>query len=148
MRFAASASNTYSGTTTIASGELELAHNVGFTAILGALVIGQGVPPPNTARVTLLVSNQIANTANVTVRRDGTFAVNGLTEGINTLTVTDGVVTLGAAGDLALAGLSIRRRHHHHRRRIVVIHAVGRRDRDVERAQCSRPCRAAAARSR
>ena len=73
----------------------------------GPLVIGQGVPPPNTARVRLLAHHQIANTSNVTVKRDGTFLINGFSDTIATLTVDDGTVTLGATGDLFVSGLSM-----------------------------------------
>jgi autotransporter-associated beta strand protein len=107
VRFAASVPNTYTGTTTVASGTLELLHSSGTAAIAGPLVIGQGVPPPNTASVALLAVNQIANTSNVTVRRDGAFLFNGLSDTIATLTIEDGTTTLGATGDLVVSGLTM-----------------------------------------
>jgi autotransporter-associated beta strand protein len=107
VRFAAAVSNTYTGTTNVASGMLELLHSGGATAIAGPLVVGQGVPPPNTATVVLLAGNQIANTSNVTVRRDGVFSLGGLSDTIATLTVTDGSTITGPAGDLTVSGLSM-----------------------------------------
>ena len=107
VRFGAFVDNSFTGTTTVASGILELLHTAGATAIVGPLVIGQGVPPPNTARVTLLTNHQIANTSNVTVKRDGTLLLNGFSETVAALTVDDGTVTLGGTGDLFVSGLSM-----------------------------------------
>jgi autotransporter-associated beta strand protein len=107
IRFGAAVNNTYTGTTTVASGILELFHTSFATAIVGPLVIGQGVPPPNTARVTLLTNHQIANTSDVTVKRDGTMRINGFSETVAALTVEDGTVTLGGTGDLFVSGLSM-----------------------------------------
>jgi autotransporter-associated beta strand protein len=106
VRFTAAVNNTYTGTTTVASGVLELQTSSSGIAILGPLVIGQGVTP-NTARVSLFQHHQIANTSNVTVRRDGTFALNGFSETVAALTVEDGTVTLGGTGDLFVSGLSM-----------------------------------------
>ena len=107
VRFNGSVNNTYTGTTTVASGLLELQHSFFTTPIVGLLVIGQGVPAPNTARVSLLAHHQIANASNVTVKRDGTFLLNSFSETVGDLTVDDGTVTLGATGDLFVSGLSI-----------------------------------------
>jgi autotransporter-associated beta strand protein len=107
VRFAAAVANTYTGTTNVASGILELQHSGGATAIAGTLVIGQGVPPPNTATVVLLAVNQIANTSSVTVRRDGVLSLGGLSDTIGLLTIADGTTVLGPAGDLVVSGLSM-----------------------------------------
>lgn len=107
VRYTAAVNNSYTGTTIVASGVLELQTSSSAIAIVGPLVIGQGVPPPNTARVLLLQHHPIANTANVTVERDGTFQINGFTETVAGLTVDDGAVTLGGAGDLFVSGLSM-----------------------------------------
>jgi autotransporter-associated beta strand protein len=107
VRFAASVNNTYTGFTTAASGVLDLQHSLGATAIAGPLFVGGGLPPPNTATVRLLAANQIANTSNVTVRSDGTLHVNGFSDTIAFLSITDGTTTMGAAGDLVVSGLSM-----------------------------------------
>ena len=106
-RFTAAVNNTYTGTTTVSSGVLELQTSSFGIAILGPLVIGQGAAPPNTARVTLLQHNQIADVSNVTVKRDGTLLLSGFQDLISDLTIDDGVVTLGTTGDLTVSGLSM-----------------------------------------
>ena len=107
VRFGAGVNNTYTGTTTVFAGLLELLHSGSTIAIAGPLVIGQDPVTPDTARVGLLANSQIADASSVTVRRNGTFQLNGLAETIAVLTISDGTTTLGATGDLVVSGLSM-----------------------------------------
>jgi autotransporter-associated beta strand protein len=97
--YSGASANTYTGTTTVNSGELDLNKTAGVNAIAGNLTIGDG---SGTDTVKLLASDQIANTAAVQI--DGTSGVlnlNGKNETIGSLadrtggTGTSGSVQLG-----------------------------------------------------
>ena len=93
--FDGSAANTYTGTTTVAAGTLQLAKSSG-NAIAGPLVI-------NAAAVDYGSSNQVADTAAVTVNTSGVLALQGNSDKIGSLSLTSGTVTTGA-GTLTVAG--------------------------------------------
>jgi autotransporter-associated beta strand protein len=110
LRFSGGA-NTYTGTTTVNAGLLELFKSDGVTAVPGALVIGDGT---GTDTVRLLSNNQIANGASVTVNNNGVLDLNGKSDtvgGVLTLhsgtasaaQVTTGVGTLTLGGNLSLS---------------------------------------------
>jgi autotransporter-associated beta strand protein len=94
-----SAANTYTGTTTVPSGTLELSDSAG-VAIPGNLVIGDGV---HTALVQETAANQIADTATVTISSTGTLDLNGNSDTIGSLDLTGSSVSTGAA-TLTLTG--------------------------------------------
>jgi fibronectin-binding autotransporter adhesin len=81
--------NTYSGLTTVNAGELDLNKTAGQNAVGGDLSVNNG------ATVRLLASEQIGNTANVTVNNGGQFNLNGFAETVG------GMVN---AGSLAVGG--------------------------------------------
>ena len=93
--------NTYTGTTTVNSGTLVLNKTAGTNAVAGNLVIGDGA---STAETRLAASNQIADTARVSVNANGTFNLNGQSETIKQIDGA-GTVALGT-GALTLTGTS------------------------------------------
>ena len=93
LRLRTVTSNTYSGATEIALGDLEL-HSVGI-AVPGALFIGQ-TNSPSPASVRLLASEQIADAAPVTVHTNGIFLLNAFSETIGDLTLIGGKVDTGS----------------------------------------------------
>jgi fibronectin-binding autotransporter adhesin len=93
--------NTYTGTTTVNSGTLVLNKTAGTNAIAGNLVIGNG---SGTDTVRLAASNQIADTAGVTINSSGVFNLNNFDENIARLNGAAGAsITLGT-GDLSITG--------------------------------------------
>jgi len=93
-------SNSFTGTTTVTGGTLMLNNPGGALASTNALVIGTGGA---SATVELAQSNQIADTASVTVRHLGQLNVAAATETIGALTLQGGNVT-GTLGSLRLGG--------------------------------------------
>jgi autotransporter-associated beta strand protein len=86
--------NSFTGTTTVNAGTLALAKTGGYmsaanggVAILGALTIGDNTGGANADVVRLDVSEQIINTATVTVNSSGLFNMNGNSETIAALNI-------------------------------------------------------------
>jgi len=73
FRLSGTAANTFTGTTTVNTGTLELNKTAGVTAVSGNLLIGDGA---GSATVQLLAANQIANTSAVTLAAGGTVSLN------------------------------------------------------------------------
>ena len=103
--------NTYTGTTTVTSGTLQLNSNGVATAITGSsLVIGSPGGAP--ATVKLLQSLEMGDTTDVQVLAPGTLNVNSFDENVKDLDVTDGTVSLGSQsltvnGPLTMSGGTI-----------------------------------------
>jgi fibronectin-binding autotransporter adhesin len=95
LTFSGGSANTYDGTTTINTGELDLSKTAGVNAIAGNLTIGDG---SGTDTVKILADNQIADTSDVTVNSSGILNLNGKSETIDALisSSTTASVTLGA----------------------------------------------------
>ena len=95
--------NTYTGTTTLQSGALELGTVAGI-AIPGDLVVGDGVGGQDADVVRLLAASDIGNVA-VTVNSSGLLDLNGYTDGFDTLTLNSGHVATGT-GTVAFHSLT------------------------------------------
>ena len=92
--------NTYSGTTYVMAGELDLSKNAAVNAFAGPLVIGDGFGGANADIVKLINANQIPAVA-VTIYNSGKLDLNGLAESFGALNMTGGTVATGA-GTLTL----------------------------------------------
>ncbi len=110
LRYDGSTSNTYTGTTSVTAGTLELAKSGGvggLTAVTGPLSIGDGIGAAGADVVRLIANNQVANSAAITVASTGRLDLNNLSELIGALTLQSGVtapqVTTGT-GTLTLNG--------------------------------------------
>lgn len=89
-----SAANTYTGTTMINSGDVELRKSAGANAIGGDLVIAAGV------NVRSYASNQIANTSNVSIASGATLDLQGSSDVIASVNVAAGGTLRSGAGKL------------------------------------------------
>ena len=95
--------NSYSGLTTISSGELDLNKTANLGANGGGAVIGNISISGGTLK--LLANEQIANTADIT-ETSGAFNLNGKTETIHNFSNSGGTFTTGA-GKLIGTGASV-----------------------------------------
>jgi len=97
--------NTFTGTTTVNTGTLDLAKSAGITALAGNLLIGDG---SGAATVRIVNNEQIADTSSVVLSAGGapTLNVNGRTETIGSLSSTNTAasVLLGNGGSLRTGG--------------------------------------------
>ena len=98
--------NTYTGTTTVSSGLLTLNGGTS-TVIPGPLVVGEGTGAAGSAIVRLGQGSEIANSASVTVNSDGQLDLNGFLEQFASLTVVDGLVTIGGGGLTPTSGVNM-----------------------------------------
>lgn len=94
--------NTFTGTTTVSKGVLQLKQTTGRT-IVGPVVIGNGVDPAGSAILRELIQNDIQSTVAVTVNKSGILDMNGFGDTIDTLS-GEGSVVLPAASVLTLGG--------------------------------------------
>lgn len=94
------ANSTFTGTTIVQAGTLELAHFGATNAIVGPLIIGDG---SGTDTVRLITTNNIANTVPITINSSGILDLANLNETIGPLTLQGGQVTTGT-GVLTLNG--------------------------------------------
>ena len=109
MEFSASSANTYTGTTIVDNGPLELNTSNTVAAIPGALIVGDGT---DTALVQEENFSQLASTSDITVNANGTLDFNGYDDTIGSMDVDGGSVTVGGAfvtlgGGLTMTGGSI-----------------------------------------
>ncbi len=96
------AANTYTGTTTVNDGTLNLGKTAGVNAVgTGALTVGNSLGAASSANLVLLASNQIADTVAVTVNADGRLALGTFTESIASIAGT-GLIDLGTSGYLTV----------------------------------------------
>jgi autotransporter-associated beta strand protein len=96
-RLSGARANSYSGTTRVYSGTLEL-NKSGFDyAIPHDLVVGDGYAGANEDIVRLLASNQIINQGNVSIASSGLLQINGRYDRFNALSGS-GNIQLGAGG--------------------------------------------------
>ena len=93
--------NTYTGSTVVNQGTLDL--NKNGTAIVGALVVGDGAGGANADVVRFSRNSQLGNSAAVTISSSGLLDLNGFTGVAGSLAMTSGNVTTGT-GSLGLNG--------------------------------------------
>jgi autotransporter-associated beta strand protein len=106
------AANTYTGTTYVTQGTLELAKEPGIVAVPGNLVIGNGISTGQT--VTLFNNDQIKSTSQVSIYQDATLNLQNKTQTIGSLAdagkgggrviIGAGSLTTGSAGSTAFSG--------------------------------------------
>jgi autotransporter-associated beta strand protein len=103
LQLSGTTSNSYTGNTAINDGTLQLNKTAGTNALAGGTVsIGDGVGGANSASLTLLASNQIADYAGlITINSDGQLNLNNQSEKINTLAGT-GAIAFGTTGYLGV----------------------------------------------
>ncbi|HAB98648.1 MAG TPA: hypothetical protein DCE71_02350, partial [Parachlamydiales bacterium] len=98
LQFSGSAPNTYSGLTTINTGQIQLNKTAGVNAIAGNITINAG------ASAILLAPEQISSSSTLTLS-GGAFDMNGNAETLGSLVYTSGTFSQGGAL-LTLAGSS------------------------------------------
>ncbi len=105
LQLTGTTANTFSGTFQVSDGTVTLNKTAGVNATgTGSLSVGDGSGAANTAKLTLLASDQINDTSRVTVYGDGKFAVGaGLTETIGSFAGA-GTIDVGAGAKLTAGG--------------------------------------------
>ncbi len=104
LRFSGTTANTYTGTTTVSNGQLDLAKSAGVTAIAGNL----GISNASTI-VTLSNNEQIANTSAVSIFTSSTFRMSGFSDTIGSLSGSSSFVengTISTTSTLTVSGAS------------------------------------------
>ena len=99
--YSGAGANTYTNTTTVIAGTLQLNKTVTDGAIQGDLVIGDGTGGANADIVRLVGNPQIATVCNVTIASSGLLDLNEISEGISTVSGS-GEVDTGSTGTGAL----------------------------------------------
>ena len=103
--------NTYTGTTTVSVGILEMNSDTFDGPLSHSLVIGDSSNPAKSAIVRVQHFNQIPNDCSVTIHSDGWLDTNGFVEGIGALsmdggaTITTGNGSLGVYEDVTVTGM-------------------------------------------
>ena len=96
MLFSGSSSNSYTGTTTVLAGTLELGKTgPDNSSIHGPLTISANTAYASAAVVRLVDSNEVNDSTSVTVYRSGLFDLNNRNEYIGALTLVGGQVSTG-----------------------------------------------------
>ena len=98
------ANNSFSGTTTVNAGTLALNVNGGATLGTSNVIIGDGVGGAGADILLLYFSNQISDTASLTINSSGEFDMNQQAEAIGSLAMTGGDVNTRNSGALTLGG--------------------------------------------
>lgn len=101
LRFSGGDANTYTGTTTVAAGTLELNKTAGVTAVPGPLIIGDGVGGANADVVRLLNFFQISDVSDVQINSSGLFDLGTTYDVIDELS-GNGNLTFGVSGFLTV----------------------------------------------
>ena len=103
MQFIGQASNTYTGTTTVQDGRLEMAREDLATVIRGPLIVGGA---GRQAEAAILATNSIYDFSPISVLAEGVLTVYRATDRVGALTLTEGTATITAA-TLEVAALSM-----------------------------------------
>lgn len=89
VRYSGASANTYTGTTTVDAGTLELAKSAGIDAIAGDLVIGDG---SGTDTVRTFASNLIDNSSDLTMNEGAVLDLQAFIEAVGSATMTGATV--------------------------------------------------------
>jgi autotransporter-associated beta strand protein len=106
--FSGAAANSYTGTTRVDDGRLDLNKTAGVNAVIGSVQVGVEMLPTGPVyakggEVRLLGDNQIPNSVAITVGRGSLLNLNGRSDTVGELTLLGGRVATGA-GTLTLNG--------------------------------------------
>jgi len=107
LRLSGGTANTNTGTTTVAEGTLTLSKTVANGAIVGTLVVGNGLGGPGTDQVTYgNATEQIGDSIAVTVDAGGTLNLGSANEKMGAVTLNAGLAASGTitGGTLTLNG--------------------------------------------
>jgi autotransporter-associated beta strand protein len=102
VEYAGATVNTYTGLTAVENGTLRLNKTIG-VGFAGDLKIGLSFGSADNEKVILMRASQIPDASDVTITPTGWLNLNGYSDTLNNLTMTDGRVTTGA-GALSLLG--------------------------------------------
>ena len=105
--FSGAASNTYTGSTTVNFGSLNLSKSNPATAIAapGPVIIGDGLGAPGSVFVNIIFNNQFGTAVPVTVNSDGELNFGTSIDTVGNLTLNGGnVVVNNVSGGIVLAG--------------------------------------------
>jgi autotransporter-associated beta strand protein len=89
--------NSNTGTLRINEGTAVFSKPAGVNAVSGAVIVGDNIGANNSATLTYLNGNQIADNRDLTVNEDGLYNLNGFSETIRGLTLTGAEVLTGTA---------------------------------------------------
>jgi len=106
MTLAGASANTFTGNLAVNEGTVNLNKTAGVNAAGGNVVVGDGVGAASSANLVYQASNQLANSASVTLNADGRMAMGTFSDTISTLGGT-GLLDLGTTGELILGGASL-----------------------------------------
>jgi autotransporter-associated beta strand protein len=104
LEFYGSQPNTYTGSTTVSEGTLQLNKSAGVSAIAGALGIGDGAGGAASDVVELLAANQIGNSVTVSIDSSGVLDLNDHNDTIGALALLDSASVTTGTGTLTLGG--------------------------------------------
>ncbi|MEP3211788.1 MAG: autotransporter-associated beta strand repeat-containing protein [Luteolibacter sp.] len=108
MVLGGTSANTFTGLTKVTEGQLTLSKTAALNAIAGALEIGDGSGDDASAIVQLNASNQIIDTAAVSIYSGGQLRLQSFSDTVGALTLYGGSITgagsLGLGGNLTFSG--------------------------------------------
>src|SRR5437867_1812741 len=96
--------NTYSGTTTVRDGMLQLDKDVSGGAMSGPLVIGEDELPENTDVVRYLQNAQLPSDTDITINASGLLDLNGFGQNVRNIILNGGDIDTLAAGSILPTG--------------------------------------------
>ena len=103
LAFGGSTANTYTGSTTVNEGVLQLSKTNGF-AMAGPLIIGQSAAAAPSDIVRYSRNNQLSVGTAITVNSSGILDLNNFVDDIGGLTLVGGTVQSGGGGTIQLRG--------------------------------------------
>jgi autotransporter-associated beta strand protein len=99
--------NTYSGTTAVNDGTLDLNKTANIDAIAGNLTVGDNIGAAQSAVTRLLASNQIKDASTVTINSDGKLDIAGNSDTVGSVILAGGNIS-GTTGTLTGSSYDVR----------------------------------------